>query len=243
MLALGLLNWARQEMEACRRHWEGALSIFRAAGEDRLAAWALGLLGGSKWGDDSSDYRSDVARLETAIGTLRELGDKPGEAQMLNILGNVHRIPQNFQETRRAYEACLSVVRETGEKRRECMILSNLALVAYAEHDYEKAGSLARSGAEIADEMGFNMVLASCLHGLAGSVAATGRAREAARLLGAVAAYQESQGVTFAPNDQLYHDRISADVRRQLGAAGFQAAWEDGYRLPLGEAVEVALQL
>ncbi|MCI0712979.1 MAG: LuxR C-terminal-related transcriptional regulator [Chloroflexi bacterium] len=242
-LTAGLIAWARHQMDETRHYWEQALTIFQETGERRYAAWALGYLGGSKFGIDQSGYEDDVVRIEAAIDTLRKLNDLPGVAQMLNILGNVHRIPQHYDQAKLAYERCLGIVRQTGEKRRESIILSNLALVAYAEADYELVKVYSQDGVSIAYEIGFKLILAECLHTLAGFLGAENRAPDAARLAGAVDAFHEYQGLVFAPNDQHYHDRIRNDLRQHMDDETFQAYWHQGYQMSIDAAVEFVLSI
>jgi predicted ATPase/DNA-binding CsgD family transcriptional regulator len=243
LLALGLILWARHQMEECRQTWENALSVFREAGERRYAAWALGLLGGSKSGLDRTGYHSDIERIESAIATLREVDDQPGVAQMLNILGNVHRIPHNYRQAKAAYRACLETVRRTGEKRRKCIILNNLALVAYAERAHAQAQAFSLEGGTLAREIGFEVCLAYCLHVLAGTLAISGHAQEAARMIGAVDGYLEAQGISFPPNDQHYHDHILDDVHQQLDDKTFQASWNEGVLVSLEHSLDIVLQV
>ena len=162
---------------------------------------------------------------------------------MLNILGNVHRIPHRYDKAKLAYEACLQVVRETGEKRREVIILENLALVAFAEGEWETTLYYARACVQRAQEIGFVLFLFMPLHPLAGALSATGQSLIAARLVGIVDAFLDAQRISFPPNDQHIHDQIDAQVRGGLEAEAFQAAWEEGYHMTLEEAPEYVLSL
>jgi hypothetical protein len=64
----------------------------------------------------------------------------------------------------------------------------------------------------------------------------------AARLLGAASASRESTGNPMAPVVRAANDRAIADTRAQLGDAAFAAAWDAGRALPLGQAVNEALE-
>lgn len=242
LLALGLYDWACHRMEDCERNWAEALEIFRQAGDRRRAAWALGFTGGSQLTLSPAGYRSSVERIETAIRTLEEFDDLPGIAQMLCVLGNIHRIPGEHEQATAAYRACLRVVRRTGERRRECMILDNLALIAYIEGDYERAMSLSKEAAALAHEIGYRSFFSYGLNTLAGSLAVMGQAVEAARLAGAVDAHHDALGLSFAPLDQPYHDRIRGDIARRLGEEVFRAAHREGYRMSIESAVKSALE-
>ncbi len=243
LLALGLYNWAHHRIEDCRGNWAEALAIFQEVEDRRRAAWALGFMAGSTPNVTAAEYRSDVERIESAVRTLREYDDLSGVAQMLNVLGNVHRIPGEHGQATTAYQACLGVVRQTGEKRRECIILDNLALMAYVEAGYDRAMSYSKEAAVLAREIGYRSFFSFGLSTLAGSLAVAGHAVEAAHLIGAVDAQHDAQGIAFAPLDQPYHDRIRADIVQRLGEEVFGAAHRQGYRMSIESAVELALAL
>lgn len=243
LLTLGLMTWARNEVVDCQRIWEQALTIFQSVGDRRYAAWTLGFLGGSKPGYDSTNYETDIERVETAIGILQEIKDQPGLAQMLNILGNIHRIPTDYQKAKVAYKECLELVRQTGEKRRQCIILENLSLLSCVESDFESALTYARECLRLAYEIGFKQAMFLCLHPLAGALVAREHSLEAAKLVGIIDAYLETQNVCFPPNDKYFHDSINASIHQHLDTYEFEMSWKEGNQMVFDDAIEFALHL
>ena len=73
-------------------------------------------------------------------------------------------------------------------------------------------------------------------------LAFTGRAQEAARLLGAAEHLRESLGVGLAPAEQATHDETVRAVRETLGEEKFSADWRQGRELALDEAIAYALE-
>jgi DNA-binding CsgD family transcriptional regulator len=93
----------------------------------------------------------------------------------------------------------------------------------------------------IKHELGDKEGTASCLGALASVAAHSGQAERAARLFGASQALRESIDVALDPLNRPLRDRDVASVRKKLRAASFEAAWRDGYTMPLEKAVAYAL--
>jgi hypothetical protein len=83
--------------------------------------------------------------------------------------------------------------------------------------------------------------VATVLGILAGPVAALGKPRRAARLLGAADTHLESIGVDQQPADQPEIRLFLEAVRRALSEDDFQLAWQAGRRMTIQEAVSYAL--
>jgi hypothetical protein len=87
-------------------------------------------------------------------------------------------------------------------------------------------------------------VLLDSLAGLAGVMGAQAQPLQAARLFGTVDAVRATIGVhTRDPADRTEYERNVANVRAQLGAATFAAAWAEGQAMTLEEAVVDALSV
>ena len=69
-----------------------------------------------------------------------------------------------------------------------------------------------------------------------------GRLEQAAQLLGASAALQDSMSVYLPFPGQRTYDRIMDQVRALLGTDTFLAAWEAGRKLSYDEAIALVLE-
>ena len=130
---------------------------------------------------------------------------------------------------------------ETGERHREAMQYENLGLIAYHESEFELAEKLIKQGLTLFRQLGIGYGLATVLGSLAGPIAALGRPRRAARLLGAADTHLESIGVDQQPADQPEIRLFLEAVRRALSEDDFQSAWQAGQRMTIQEAVSYAL--
>ncbi|MEU4335202.1 BTAD domain-containing putative transcriptional regulator [Micromonospora lupini] len=107
-------------------------------------------------------------------------------------------------------------------------VLGELGYVAELRGDPRVALDWHLRAAEVAVELGAEQVPWQVLVGVA---AAGGRARDAARLLGAAAATREATGLPLAPADRPDVDRATALTVAALGDEDFATAHEQGRRL------------
>jgi tetratricopeptide (TPR) repeat protein len=168
--------------------------------------------------------------------------DKPYVALALNVLGEILRMNGDYEGAREIYEECLALCRETGNRRREGMMLVNLGYVAQHQGDYELAEAYFKEETILFGELGLKYFVVLSIADHAGPAAARCQPERAVHLLGASAALSEAMGVTQQLVDQVEIDGYLADAREQLDEAAFQAAWEEGRAMSLEEAVAYARQ-
>jgi non-specific serine/threonine protein kinase len=85
--------------------------------------------------------------------------------------------------------------------------------------------------------------IAECLEGLAAVAADGGESDRAAELFGSAAALHETEGFRLsAPNIRKVERELDA-LRAALGANRFEAAWQIGRELPVGDAIIAALTI
>jgi predicted ATPase/class 3 adenylate cyclase len=100
-----------------------------------------------------SEYASSRARLDESLMIWRELGDKHGQATVLNnlawIAGNFHA-----RESRPLAEEALALMRELGDKRGTAVALHNLSWVSLMEGEIATAHSLTEQAMALRREAG-----------------------------------------------------------------------------------------
>jgi hypothetical protein len=79
-----------------------------------------------------------------------------------------------------------------------------------------------------------------CLAGLAGVAALDEEPERAAWLWGAAEALRKSIGVREAPASHATHERLKAEVRKQLGDKVFNAKWAEGQSASMEQAIAEA---
>jgi non-specific serine/threonine protein kinase len=220
-----------------------AIALARKTGDRLTLAWALIFLGAFAIGQ-ATGYEEALALTEEGLAEFRELDHKPGMAQALNIIGELRRTNSDDEGAQVAYEDCLSIVRETGEMRREAMLLSNLAYIAMHRADFQRAESLSTEAFIKALKLDYDRHLViTHFVGLAGAIGARGEPELAVRLFGAAEALLEPIGVRLAPGDLPEYERSLHFIRSQLDAATFEACWKEGRTLSFEQVVDIVLNV
>jgi tetratricopeptide (TPR) repeat protein len=226
-----------RDLEAGRPLFERARARASEAGDHLQLAWALAFLGYTLLPDPTA------ARplVEESLALFRTLAYQSGVAQALNILGEIARFNGDDDQARSAYEDCLAVCQQTGERRRIVFMCSNLAFLAAHTGDFARAKLLGCQGLRLAREMDSDLHMATTLATVAGALGMLGHGRRAIRLFGASESALERMGAFHQLNDRPEVDVVITAVRAQLDEATVQAALEEGRMVTLQQAVAEAL--
>jgi hypothetical protein len=100
--------------------------------------------------------------------------------------------------------------------------LASLGSVACDAGEYAQASRYYEESLELGWRIGSNLIILTCLEGLARVALGQGRMERAARLCGAVAALREDRGWLLPPAKRAVHDRTVAAAGEVLlrGGAG-----------------------
>jgi non-specific serine/threonine protein kinase len=204
------------------------------------------MLLGETWSGEGEPERGLVL-VEEAAALARESGDEVVTAFVLCNLGYVALTAGDYERAKAASLEALELHRATPPDRQRdntfVQALHTLGLVALFE------GRLDEARAHFAE----TLALLVQYHGLASvperfTVFAALAAREgdferAAWLLGAADALCERTDIQLAlePLEMQLHEQTEADARRNLTDEGFSRAREEGRKVPLEEAVALAL--
>jgi len=238
----GMIHFYLPNRDLQKQLLQKAVQIARARTNPLNLAWALTFLGSASIGVPT-EYEEGVAVTEEGLAIFRQLGHKPGMAQALNIIGEIARTYGDDERARMVYEECLRLVHETGETRRESMILSNLGFSAMYQGDVDRAHRLFRQSFEKLLQLGYDkhLIVSSVLAQVL-TIAAKGDPERAARLIGGAEASLEKMGVGLQPGNQPEYERTLSFVRSQLDPATFEACWNEGRAMSLDQMVAHALQ-
>lgn len=217
-----------------------SVDLFQQLGDERNAAWSMMGLSFSN-SENPDDIEDCLAIAQQSVATLRRFGDKPGIARALTAVGELWRIKGDYEAAKSCYTESLALSQETGERIRQAVQFGNLGFTAYHQGHYQAAIEYIQQGLVIVEEMEIIPEVPTWLYSLAGPVAALGYPLHAARLLGTADSILNTVGVELQPADR--HDvlPIIESVRRTLGEAEYQQAWQAGYELTLQQAIEFAL--
>jgi hypothetical protein len=142
------------------------------------------------------------------------------------------------------YAESLQLNKEIKDMSWQELLLGNLGFVALHEHDYVQARALFEETLTLNRHRQHEdaQSLTTDVAGFAGIMGANGKPQQATQLLGAVKASCQACGSDLDPADRMEYDRILAAVRAQLDEATFNAAWAEGRKMTLEQAIEYALK-
>ena len=108
--------------------------------------------------------------------------------------------------------------------------------------DWKRAIARLGESLEVRREIGDKSGCAWCLERLSEVALGQRQAEKAVRLLAAAAALRLSIGSVIDPVDRTEYERMRGSLRSQLSEQRFTAAWDEGRRLTLEQAVAYALE-
>jgi predicted ATPase/class 3 adenylate cyclase len=200
------------------------------------AATSLNVLGIAARGQ--GDFAAARGLHEEARAIWAELGSAQGVATALINLSTTACDQGDFASARARCEEVLPIYQELGDRGGIALVLRNRGRVAQAEGNLPEGRSLLEESLRIRREMEDRDGLAELLESFAHLLAAEARPPDAARLWGAAEALREQLDAQLAPARDVW----AAAVRTVLGEQAFEAAWLEGRRLTLEQAIDLALQ-
>jgi tetratricopeptide (TPR) repeat protein len=182
-----------------------------------------------------------MSSFEEGLPIAREIGAKDLVATLLNNLGEMARITNDYKRARALYEECLAATPATNNDSRAVGLL-NLGLVTTSQGDYAAARSFFLESLKVIRSLGDQPTTASCLEGLAGVYGLQGQPKEGAWLLGAAEALRKTPNLPVQTGERAHYESSVAALRAGLSEAVFAAAWAEGSTVTREQAIEHALR-
>lgn len=112
------------------------------------------------------DYAQSRALFEESLAIVREQGDKPNTAGLLNNLGIIARYEGDYTTARGRFEESLALLREVGDPMGTTSALNNLALLVRAQGDNAEARRLLEESLDLKRQLGEKWGIANTLSSL-----------------------------------------------------------------------------
>src|SRR5919204_2446446 len=237
---LGWISAERGDYDQARRLAEESLAQARAAGNMTTAAAALHVLACTAL--DQRDYAGGRSLFEESLTLRREYGDKRNTANSLCFFGALEMLEGEYGRANEMLDESLALARDLGNLLVECAALANLALVAVLSGEGERAASLAAESLALCGKVGDKRTTVECLHALAGVAALEREPLRAAVLSGAAEGLHAVIKAPPSPGEDAVSERFLPTARAEIDEGSFRAAWDQGRRMTLGEAVDYALR-
>ncbi len=176
---LGRFAYLRGHYQEIREWMDAAVT----AGTDAPAALrAQALLGSGRLALLQCDYRPAVRRLEAALRLYRELGDAPGVASALQVLGSVAREQGRYARAMELHGESLSIAEDAGDRWAVASAHGYLGFACWLQADFGRAAGECAVALRMFRELGDVEGIAWSLLSL-GTVARHQGAREQAAAL------------------------------------------------------------
>jgi predicted ATPase/class 3 adenylate cyclase len=219
--------------------FEEALSLYRTLGDQRGMAIALNGLGGvARY---QGNYARAQALFEESLALLRAMGDREAIPGRLMNLGQVVARQGDYARAEELFEESLGLSREQGNSVSVALTLENLGLVAFNQGDLARSARLYRESLTLAWQLGMKYEVAVILNSLGKGESSDGHLERAAQLLGTSAALLGEIGVTLPADEHQELAQLVGHLREALGEEAFNATWDKGRSVPLGDIVSSVL--
>jgi tetratricopeptide (TPR) repeat protein len=190
---------------------------------------------------NQGDYARAIALYEECLLQSRESGDKLRAAAALGNLANVRHYQGDNERAGELAGEAKTLLLALGAKQQIAVCLCTLGNVAFARGEGDRAITLYRESLTLYQKISDKRGIAECFESLAGVAAAAKEAGRAARLLGAAEAVREAIMAPVPLSDRPAYDRSIAAIRQMLPQEAFSAAWAEGRKTSLEDAVNEAL--
>jgi len=237
----GFLAYGRGDYDRGKRWHHEAVALFQEMGDKVNSAWALIGLALHSQGN-AAQIDGGISLCEEALALFQDENYERGIARAYLVRGMLAQLVGDFDKAADAFGEAVVICRAINGKRDLGVALNNLGQVVQWQGDYVNAERLMKEGLAHFWELETRYFTASAISALAGPASATGRAKRAARLLGAAEALFEDMGVGYQPTDQVEIGRYADMAREQLDESTFAQAWAEGRAMPINQAVAFALE-
>jgi diguanylate cyclase (GGDEF)-like protein len=200
---------ARQALQLCRQ----AHALALQADYQRGLAWSLLRLGVCQLILGLTDD-DPQASLQQGLGLMRGLGDRRGEAEALNLLGNLLSERQAFDDALACHQQCLALRRSLGDAPGESGSLHNIALVHRDLGQLPEALEHVYRGLELAESQQDAVATAYALNTLGGLLDELGEQPQARAM------FERALGLVAQTTDRALESTLRLNMGRLLTQAG-----------------------
>ena len=226
------------DVEAAMARSEEGLALHDRLGEAWGSAYSRFMLGAAVRG--AGDLERARQLHEQSIGEFRELADEHSALLVNRNLAGIYEDMGERERARALYEDNLRRARATDNQRIQASTLGELATIAYEEGRIQDALWMLKDSMRIHHGLGDHLDAAVDLSRSARVLALAGGAGTAVQILSSLESIGQDIGVRRSSLAEMNKETLSA-VRRQLDAAAFAGAWQQGRDLTLDQAVALAI--
>ena len=234
-------EFARRRLERARTLAEESLELRRLLGDRDAIARSLVMLGTILVEEEAHD--SALQLLEESMALARAVDDPVLLGFTSSNLAAALLSARQLERFHEVGHEALDVARKVGDTITEKATLVNLGLAAVIDDDPVSGAARFAESLDLARELGDPLGLLESIEGVAAAAAASGRAIEAARLLGAAEALAREEKLVLESVSRLVHDRALEAIRASLDEDRMRGAWSAGAKVDADEAAAEAAEV
>jgi predicted ATPase/class 3 adenylate cyclase len=240
LLWAGYFAWDRGDYAAARSWRKAALAAWQELNDPWYMALTYAWLGLVALAQ--KDMHHQHVCFAKSRRLFEQLGDRWGVAIIEISEAEAARFQGDDEGAISRNAAADALFRAVGDEYLLGLTLHNLAHLVLHRGDVTRASALFVQALTLGRKFRSYFLITYCLAGLGGVAAVRGDSRRAARLFGAVDMLFKRMGTQLQSTDQQDFERNVATARAQLDEKTFAAAWEEGKKMTLNQAVEYALE-
>jgi predicted ATPase/DNA-binding CsgD family transcriptional regulator len=238
LILLAVLARLQKGYTGSRTLLDEGLALGRESGSLMTVAFAIQAQGGLSRAENDLDAASRL--FAEALALAQTAGSRRVAAGVLLDMSELSQGKGDLDASRAGIDEALALATNSGADHVVAQALYRRGQLARLHGDRLQAEASHHQALRLWDQTGQHVGVASSLEALGGLEADQGRAERAVRLLAAAQSFREGIGCFQSPAEQAAYDADLASAREALAPDAFVAAWEEGKRLTLSEAVAYA---
>jgi predicted ATPase/DNA-binding winged helix-turn-helix (wHTH) protein len=238
--AVGVNQRDTGDYARAQKNFEESLAYWRKV--DDRAATARCLHNIANVAKIRGEYDQSRAALFEGMQIFRDIGDRSGAAWSVNQQGDVARERGDIPGARELYEQALTAFREIGDYWGTARSLADLGSIACELGDHDSAHEAYRESLEIFSRLEHRRGIARVLEGLACAALAAGDTRRALCIAASAAHLREVISAPLTPAEQINLDQRLRSAWKLLSESHAKRAWEEGWAMPLANAIRYSLE-
>jgi tetratricopeptide (TPR) repeat protein len=186
---------------------------------------------------EHGDFDRAIALYESALESLREVGDSRSISTILHNLGRVVASRGQLEQGRLLVSEGLSIARDLNDLTAMAVFSHSLGRIAAMAGDFDEALRHYAEALPVYREYNAVHMVAELLESIASVAIQLREFRRAARFIGAAAAIREVVGIGVHPEDRDEFDSDLATLQQALEAGELEAAMDEGRAMSIDDAI------
>lgn len=189
---------------------------------------------------ETGDYEQSQTRFLAAAEIAREQNELLDLTSILNNLGLIALKEDRDEQSYQYYSEGLSLAYELDDRLYITILSNNLASAACSLNRYGEAYLVTQETIVMANQIGYKLVLIYALDNFATIAKGNKRFAVAATMMGATDRLRQELNSPVVARDRDYYLGRRTALTEALGQAGFDAAYQEGWRMSVADAAEYA---